>query len=442
MLSGAVLIYCILLMLIQAIREIKKHGFEVFDPKYIFEAYYIVQLPFSNWVADVYHVGIIDDRMVYTVSSSLRQRVSILIMLGFTFFVFGSYLGRRAKAKPWKITIKMWNVRTADVVFRVLIVFGYFCFFILMRSSGGIRTFLTNIQSFRNTGLVGNGILFFPCTTLFQMALLIYVFKEQQKNKFKIWKYLIVLLFCVLPSFFLGFRGFIFTLLLQNVVVYHLFIHRFPLQKICVIIILLLVLFSGIGIYREYGNINQETLSEVTKNRPDLLFGALLRSRGSEILAKVMMDLDATNDYQLGYRSVIEAITIIIPHAVWANKPEAKSVMFSETFFGLNGGVSPTILAELYWDFGYIGALIGMMVTGFLISLIFKKVKCVFCYASARLLFAHLYTTSFNICEAISGTINGLVLYSVSYFIIIKIISHVSVGRKQREIIDVGLLLK
>ena len=71
--------------------------------------------------------------------------------------------------------------------------------------------------------------------------------------------------------------------------------------------------------------------------------------------------------YQWG-RTLFESATLVVPRAIWPDKPEPASSWLAREFYGRRvlANMSTTWPGELYLDFGWIGLVFGMLGTGYL----------------------------------------------------------------------------
>lgn len=102
-------------------------------------------------------------------------------------------------------------------------------------------------------------------------------------------------------------------------------------------------------------------------------FGALIQNRNQLGITKTAHIMDAVpNRMEFAYGStMIGWIWAPIPKTWWKEKPVVLTgPTVTEKVYGLNwkynGGVPPGLVADLYWNFGYAGILIGYFVVGFL----------------------------------------------------------------------------
>jgi hypothetical protein len=75
--------------------------------------------------------------------------------------------------------------------------------------------------------------------------------------------------------------------------------------------------------------------------------------------------------YQHGY-TLIPLATALIPRLIWPDKLDIQVGQLVNTEFHVTGErvtyISPSYLGELYWNFGWIGALAGMLMLGMLLG--------------------------------------------------------------------------
>ena len=59
----------------------------------------------------------------------------------------------------------------------------------------------------------------------------------------------------------------------------------------------------------------------VIEGNPELLYSVVSRSKGIEVVATVIKKMEETQLYDYGYKILIEAATILVPHFLWEGKP-------------------------------------------------------------------------------------------------------------------------
>lgn len=400
---------------IEALIDLYLKRFNFFDIKHLFQVYFIVQLPLSNILAIHFHIIGSDERVLFEYSDATRIKLSLLILLAYISFFVGLHIFERVKVKRIKFIIRPWSQARTRFVAISLFLLGYFSLLVLIMKNGGLTTFLTNREAWRTGGLSGQGFLMFPATTLLgTLAVILTIRKKNYLREGKrVFRHLILVGLCILPATLLGFRGLMLLPILQVVVAYNFAVKKINIRKIVLVGMVFMVLFTSYGIYREFGTLDQDEKVILLTERQDLIFNIFLRSRGSEIVSRVIEKIDDNHEFQYGVQPLIEAATIAVPGSLWKNKPKPVSVVFSESMFGIKGGISPTVLGELYWNWGELGVIVGMFFLGVIMMLSKKFLSMSQHSDTAILLYAQLYSTFVMVAEAISGYINGLVLYTL-----------------------------
>ena len=256
---------------------------------------------------------------------------------------------------------------------------------------------------------------------------------------------LILLFISILPAFLMGFRGLIILPFLEFLVIFNYNFNKISFKKILPIGTVIIFLFTGYGIVRELPsnvNINYDILSDLVIKNPEILYTVVSRSKGTEVLASELKKLDETNDFDYGYKSFIEALTIFIPGKLWDGKPQPSSVRYTTYFFGDDlafsrgikqetwGGISPTIIGEFYWHFGLFGVIIGMFLFGY----IFSKIYLTFIRNKNKqfilFIYAELFPMLIMMAEAVQGYLNTLVLYFFTWYLLFFLLRIVIIKNK------------
>jgi len=94
----------------------------------------------------------------------------------------------------------------------------------------------------------------------------------------------------------------------------------------------------------------------------------------SSVKGSVEMIVSKTGNgvaYQHGY-TLIPLLTSFIPRVIWPNKLDVQTGELVNTEFHVTGEsvtyISPSTIGELYWNFGWVGALLGMLLLGALMG--------------------------------------------------------------------------
>ncbi len=94
------------------------------------------------------------------------------------------------------------------------------------------------------------------------------------------------------------------------------------------------------------------------------------RFEGTEVLGIILKRTGRTVSYDEG-ASLSDAVTMLIPRDIWPEKPYSAGFRVERLFLDsvaggeLASSPSPTLPGELYWNFGWLGIVLGMSFLGF-----------------------------------------------------------------------------
>jgi oligosaccharide repeat unit polymerase len=271
-------------------------------------------------------------------------------------------------------------------------------------------------------------------------------------NKIVIIKTLMVLGLALVPAFLLGFRSLLLLPVLQFIIVWNYGYRKIPAKGIILAFIFIIVSFTAYGISREIPSgvaVKPSLFVEAALQNPELIYTVVSRSKGTEVVAAVINKLDQTGDYELGWRSLFETITIIVPKKLWEDKPQAASVRFTTYFFaddlrfsrgydaGEWGGISPTIVGEFYWHFGWFGVTFGLYLMGRLAKVLYCTVQQYRNNRSVLVIYAVVFTSFAMFAEAVQGYANSLVMYGIVIFSTLLILT-IRLVPRQSELARAG----
>jgi len=219
----------------------------------------------------------------------------------------------------------------------------------------------------------------------------------------------------IFPASQMGFRGLMLLPIVQIMFIYHHRVRQLKFRKALPVLLILVFLFTGYGIYRESiflmkDGFDLDLAMNFIEEHPEFIYAIFVRSKGADIVASVIHQFNGVVDYILFIPAAIEAFTIAIPSALWADKPIPLSVKFSERFFGISGGVSPTVVGEAYWHGGVLGILLVMALLGAIFRLYRNSVRRAVNTDSSVFLFASIFPSLVMMAEAVQGYLNGIVL--------------------------------
>jgi hypothetical protein len=421
------------------IMEIHAGRYDFFNPKNPFVLYYLLQLTLSGLIVVVTkEISVLGPDPNYY--QDTYTWALFLSLCGLCAFQIGYYA---TQDRPWKVPSllqRKWHPVNALWVSGGLAVLGIVAFFALMEINGGLGSFLEDREYWRQFGLVGQGFLIFPATALMALGGLIYLIVNISRST-RVWtviKCAAIFGALLIPASMLGFRSFLVLPILQFVVVLNYTYKRLSLGMITVVMIGVIVVFTLYGLIRTipYGQeVTTEAIATAAAEQPELAYGVVFRSMGTEVVAAVMTKLEETGDYELGWRSALEALTIAIPSTLWEDKPQPASARFTTYFFGADldfrrgyfrelwGGMSPTAVGELFWHFGWLGVIVGLFCLGWLCKRIYATFEANRTNRSMLLIYAILYTTIAMFAEAIQGYFNALVMYAIVLFVLVHVLS-------------------
>lgn len=432
MLENFLVFLIVIVGFVPMVIEFKCKRFDVFNIKNAFIVYYVIQLGFSGLISiKSKYPSEIGLSPVYYYNYYILALFASLV--GLLSFQLGYYFTSNKRFKipdSWKANFK--GINSIYILLGYLSI-GFIAFFLLILKGGGLSQFLNNREEFRAGGLIGQGYLIYPATHLLTQGVVVYafyIFGKQNIKRRHIFSLFFFLFLSIVPSFLMGFRGLIVLPILEFLVIWNYRYKQIPVLKMIPIGFVLVVGFVVYGIIREIPpeiKISPKVALDIVDKNPELAYAFLSRSKGVEVVASEVKKLQQTGEYELGYNSILESLTIFIPGAIWPNKPEPSSVKFTTYFFGDDlsfsrgqkqeswGGISPTILGEAYWHFGWFGITLGLGLFGFLL----RKIYITFInnrnHTTVMMLYAEVYPIFVMMAEAVQGYANSLVLYGISF---------------------------
>jgi len=381
-------------------------------------------------------------------------RALLISTAGLVVFHTGYYAhGRSFLPLPLILRVE-WEKKR--VVFIVILYFAVaaISFLTLLHINGGVVSFLEGREAWRAGGLKGQGFLIFPATGLAVIAVLVNLLSKvinngERKKRFWVTSFILLILSSIAPIT-MGFRSAIALPIIQFMLIWHLAYRKIKTKNLILASLFIITGFTLYGIIREIPtgvDLNSAALKRIVIENPELAYGIVSRSKGTEVVASVIHKLDETKEYEFGWRGLVEALTIIIPKSIWENKPAPVGERFTTYFFGdalrllrgseqeVWGGISPTAVGELYWHFGWIGVLIGLYVLGKIIRITYNTVLHHARNKGVLLIYAILYTSFAMFAETFQGYVNGIMINSVFiiFTILILVVKVANDGEKSAQ---------
>lgn len=315
-------------------------------------------------------------------------------------YLFGLlfYLGGVALAGGYQLSKPKGICNQTDITFRrvtrrrnAIAVFGI-ASFILSFAASGIPIF-SNVDTsrFLFTSPLGP---FWPFTIRLVVAAAIVstvLYYANSAPGLKRWHHLIIGFICVVTLTFLGSRAFLIPILVSGLVSRAFLLRRFRISSLMtggLVALIVLSMFASFRNSSESSNAEHFLQKQLTKyglpsSSFQLLGSAYLYTlNGPHVLAKIIQMVPETIPYQYGGFFFREASTILpgkqlLPDQwIALNIVKTRTVQASGrmTHLGQGGGIPPTLLGGFYLDFGWFGVALGMLMVGFVLQVLYRRV--------------------------------------------------------------------
>ncbi len=390
------------------------------SPHILFQIYFIIQLPLNLFLGTTYYLPRFSALSPLTTTTDIAWLGSFMLMAQLI-FVFVIYAIGARPVTGLAATPVIWPRTRVNLICAGIFLLGYLAFVGLVLINGGFAAFAETREAWRTEGVGGQGWVLFPATTMLAIGMCATMLNnvKQFTGRAGSVKLFALYLIAAFPASQLGFRALIFLPLLQAGFFYHSFIRRIPGKYIAIGSVALMLAFTLYGIQREipyasnYGSY-LEYLNYVYLTRPDITYTVALRSMGADIVQQTIDHMQTFGNYVLFFPIFIEAVTIAVPSSLWPGKPQPLSVKFSHDIFGIEGGVSPTILGEGYWHGGVLGIIALMTLAGCLHAYFRSLQLNSKTSTSSGLIMLSLYPSLIMMAEAFQGYFNGIILICIA----------------------------
>ena len=400
----------------------------VLSPHILFQIYFIIQLPLNLFLGTNYYLPRFDALSPLTSVADIAT-LGLYILIGQVVFVATIYM---AEVRPTRTAAMSasWSRGRVNALSAALLALGYVAFLTIILINGGFAAFAETREAWRTAGVGGQGWVLFPATTMpaIAMCAILVANRDWFLGRTGLAKLLLLYVTVAFPASQLGFRALIFLPLLQVGFFYHVFIKQIPGRYILLGSMVLIIAFTLYGIQREvpyqssYGSY-LDYLGYIYITRPDITYTVVLRSMGADIFQQIIDHMQTFGGYIKFYPAVIEAITIPIPSFLWADKPSPLTVQFSRDLFGIDGGVSPTIVGEGYWHGGLVGIVIMLMIVGLLHAYFRSLQREAGAKPGSALLMLSFYPSLIMMAETFQGYFNGIVLIAVANWLFRRLVA-------------------
>ena len=422
MLSAAILALHGLLLLMQYFFDRK--SFIIFNPKILFQVYLMIQVPVVLLLATTFELTGFNSLSPETTSEKVLLIGSLSLAAHF-FFLVGYYSIGRWRVKVPFCNTKVWSRLRANFIIGIFFIAGYLAFFALMNMNGGYTEFMENRESWRAGGMSGQGALLFPATSLIAIGAMVLLITHRDffSSPGRLRWLFALLVITVLPASQLGFRGYVLAPAIQLLFLYHFLVKKLHFSRAVFPLVILAIFFTAYGIYREMSFVIQdhysfERILDFVSTNPEMSLSVLLRSKGADIISVVIDGISNGVNHAYIYPSFIEALTIAIPRSLWEDKVTPLSVYFSEQFFGLGGGVSPTIVGEAYWHAGAFGVVFIPLAVGAVMRIYWNTLLAELDNNTVLLLLASIFPALFLMAESMQSQLNSISILSTFIFLV------------------------
>lgn len=357
--------------------------FRVFEPLtlVILMVFFCVSFKLSYVVAFVNERPYVNNRLLLGRTPQVLEFGTVVLIVGLVFFMLGYW--RRVhrwgfdRLVPFRFST--WNARRLLIMSVAMTIVAAVSFGMFVRSTGAEVQSLEDLSQKRFTEEeVGSSQRIFSASYLyyrvaalakFPFYLMLAWMIRQQKPLLSLEAVIVAVAGAqsIALSFFMNSRAGVVLLLLDAVVITYFLQRRVDLRKVvllgCGVVI---VLLTQLAVRNRSGQELLDTVEYTIAGR-DLMDV----SKTAHIINAVSYEID----YRYG-ETLVGWIAAPIPASVWPNKP-----MWSELFnylmvyvYGDESGftgIPPGLVAELYWNMGWFGVCVGMLLIGSMLRLLY-----------------------------------------------------------------------
>ena len=323
-------------------------------------------------------------------SKDLLIKPVLLTLFGFVFFTIG-YLSYSFKYLDNKKNIIKWNLKKLNLL-SLILSFISFISFIKFIASSKINFLLITLEAFSSyrgtsTNLSeysANGLL----RVLIQLSLIVFYinyirFKRSNKKSF-LNKFFLVFSFLISILFFFFVQsrsGVIFLFINCFIINYYLNNYKLSFKGLLILFPVVILFFSFMTSIRGGSNFD---LKETFQKSLFAVLDPLVANNGgidTSKTAHIINYVDKHNDFKYG-SGYLWIFSSFIPRTIWPNKPvnidtEVGNKIYGASSYG-TGAVPPGLIAESYWNLGYLGILIIPFILGLFTRYLhayFKKIQ-------------------------------------------------------------------
>ncbi len=140
------------------------------------------------------------------------------------------------------------------------------------------------------------------------------------------------------------------------------------------------ILFGILGMLRTSATSNKSDVDWALLSKGDISgYFQYAADEGAKRAAEnpdiaILQKVPKSVDYLYG-QSFLNILTTFVPRAIWSDKPHSGSYYTGQLIFGVEWGIPPTEIGEVYWNFGYIGFILMFLLKGYFFRVLVNTFK-------------------------------------------------------------------
>ena len=337
-----------------------------------------------------------------------------------------------------------WN-RTKTVLvitaFFMVCLMGYLMFFYY---SGGIANVLLTERKMRWQYNYASPYSMFLTKYIIPGILILYASMIDANKKLGLHKILIIFV-CLLAVFFAsvfvtGSRRNVLTLMLSMVIFWHYFKRSISISKATGIIFGMVAFLFSTTIVRtfmhDYKRLFEQGVGSIVGAPTFELLYITLPTNVYEMFLTLLRQVPESMGFLWG-DTYFRLFYIIIPRSIWPDKPGNISQLVPQLlnvdFADRHITTSVTFIGELYWNFGWFGIVVGMLVFGILAKMLYNYVIKHKDSKGAVLIYS---VTISYIMELFRGTFHTTTLYYLATVLIPLVVFLRYTSAKKKGLLD------
>lgn len=391
--------------------------------------YIIHDLPSKDYVRDVF---------LFSENLEFILFYQLIFLLSFSFFIFGYLIIPDLKFSGASILKKLkWDDFRFNIIATLflLISLSSLIYFIYTSNSNLFVITLENISGYRGVSedLIdynANGL----SRILIQLSVVVFYLSFVRRNFIN--RSLLNNLFLIssgIISLFYFFytqsrSGFIYLFINCFILNYFIGEKRISKKKIIILFLIVLCSFAFMTSLRKGNGYN---LEQNLESSILAIFDPLVANNGGIDISKtghIIKYVDSKESYKYG-SSYIWIIQSFVPRSVWPSKPpnidtEVGFKIYDANSYG-TGAVPPGLIAESYWNFGYIGVVIVSLLCGIFLKKLTNyynsKLNDIDTLIIYVICIMPIGLSLFG--SSVSSTIVGILYYIVPFFVVFKFVN-------------------